>query len=123
MFLLYLLFSFYPGCRFGRCADGADALGQSGVAVAEPHDEGMGREVAQAVARQFLQSADEGLAVAVLGGIGVGAVLGTSRDGVASGVEQQVDGREQQREGYERQDERRGGAAQGCRQVGIAHQQ
>ena len=56
--------------------DGADALGQGGVAVAEPHDEGMGREVAQAVARQFLETADEGLPVAVLGGIGVGAVLG-----------------------------------------------
>ena len=46
MYLLYLLFSFYPGCRFGRCADGADALCQGGVAVAEPHDERVGREVA-----------------------------------------------------------------------------
>ena len=92
MFLLYLLFSCYPGCRFGRCVDGAVALGQGGVAVAEPHDEGMGREVAQAVAGEFLEAADEGFAVAVFGGIGVGAVFGTSRNGVAGGVEQQVDG-------------------------------
>ena len=70
------------------------------MAVAEPHDERVGREVAQAVAGEFLEAADEGLAVAVLGSIGVGAVLGTSRNGVASGVEQQVDGREQQREGH-----------------------
>ena len=92
MFLLYLLFSFYPGCRFGCCADGPDALRQGGVTVAEPHDERVGREVAQAVARQFLEAADEGLAVAVLGSIGVGAVLGSARDGIAGGVEQQVDG-------------------------------
>ena len=72
--------------------DGADALRQSGVAVAEPHDEGMGREVAQAVARQFLQSADEGFAVAVFGCIGVSAVFCSARDSVAGGVEQQVDG-------------------------------
>ena len=62
------------------------------MAVAEPHDEGMGREVAQAVAGEFFEAADEGFAVAVLGGIGVGAVLGSARDGVAGGVEQQVDG-------------------------------
>ena len=92
LYLLYLVFSCYPGCRFGCCADGADALCQGGVAVTEPHDERVGREVAQAVAGEFLEAADEGFAVAVLGGIGVGAVFGTSRDGVAGGVEQQVDG-------------------------------
>ena len=59
-------------------ADGADALGQGGVAIAEPDDEGVGREVAQAVAGQFLEAADQRLAVAVSGGIGVGAVLGTA---------------------------------------------
>ena len=62
------------------------------MAVAEPDDEGVGREVAQAVAGQLLETADQHLAVAVLGGIGVGAVLGTARDGVAGGVEQDVDG-------------------------------
>ena len=62
------------------------------MAVAEPHDEGMGCEVAQAVAGEFLEAADEGFAVAVLGSIGVGAVFGTSRNGIAGGVEQQVDG-------------------------------
>ena len=92
MYLLYLLFSFYPGCRFGRCVDGADALGQGGVAVAEPYDKRVGREVAQAVAGEFLEAADEGLAVAVFGGIGIGAVFCSARDSVAGRVEQQVDG-------------------------------
>lgn len=72
--------------------DGADALRQGGVAVAEPHHQRVGREVAQAVAGQFLEAADQCLAVAVLGGIGVGAVFGTARDGIAGGVEQDVDG-------------------------------
>lgn len=84
--------------------DGADALGQGGVAVTEPHDKRVGREVAQAMTGQFLEAADQRLAVAVLGGIGVGTVFGTARDGVAGGVEQDVDGRQQQREGDHRQD-------------------
>lgn len=73
-------------------SDGADALRQGGVGVAEPYHQRVRREVAQAVARQFLEPADEGLAVAVAGGIGVGTVLGTARDGVPQRVEQQVDG-------------------------------
>ena len=59
-------------------ADGADALGQGGVAVTEPDDERVGCEVAQAVTSQFLEAADQGLAMAVLGCVGVGAVLGTA---------------------------------------------
>jgi len=76
--------------------DGADALRQGGVGVAEPHHQRVRCEVAQAVARQFLEPADEGLAMAVAGGESVGAILGTARDGIAQRVEQQVDGREQQ---------------------------
>ena len=75
------------------------------MAVAEPHDERVGREVAQGVRGEFLQAADEGFAVPMLGGKGVGTVFGAARNGVARGVEQDVDGREQQREGYKRQDE------------------
>ena len=62
------------------------------MAVAEPHDEGVRCEVAQAVGGEFLEAADEGLAVAVAGGKGIGAVLSAARDGAAGGVEQQVDG-------------------------------
>ena len=46
--------------------------------VTEPDDEGVGREVAQGVAGEFLEAADEGFAMTVLVGIGVGAVLGTA---------------------------------------------
>ena len=48
------------------------------MGVAEPDDEGVGREVAQAVAGEFLEAADEGLAMAVFGSKGVGTVLGTA---------------------------------------------
>ena len=56
LFLLYLLFPFYLGCRLVLRADGADALGQGGVAVAEPHHQRVGREVAQTVAGQLLEA-------------------------------------------------------------------
>lgn len=48
------------------------------MAVAKPDDQRVGREVAQGVAGEFLEAADEGFAMAVLVGIGVGAVLGTA---------------------------------------------
>ena len=48
------------------------------MAIAEPDDEGVGSEVAQGVAGEFLEAADEGFAMAVLVGIGVGAVLGAA---------------------------------------------
>lgn len=85
-------------------SDSADALRQGGVGVAEPHHQRVRCEVAQGVACQFLETADEGLAVAVAGGIGVSTVLGTARDGVPQRVKQQVDGREQHRESHQRQD-------------------
>ena len=62
------------------------------MAIAEPHDEGVRGEVAQAVAGEFLEAADEGLAVAVAGGKGVGAVFCTTRDGARCRIEQQADG-------------------------------
>ena len=72
------------------------------MAVAVPHDQRMGCEVAQRVGGELLESADEGLAVAVAGGESVGSVLGAARDGVARWIEQDVDGRQQQREGDHR---------------------
>ena len=60
------------------------------MAVAVPYDQRVGREVAQGVTGEFLEAADEGFAVAVAGGEGVGAVFGAARDGAACGAEQQV---------------------------------
>jgi len=91
---IYLLFSYYSACRLVLGADGADTLGQRGVAVAEPHHQRVRREVAQAVARQLLEAADQCFTVTMAGGEGVGAILGAARDGVAQGIEQDVDGRQ-----------------------------
>ena len=48
------------------------------MAIAEPDDEWVGREVTQGVAGELLEAADEGLAMAVFGSKGVGTVFGAA---------------------------------------------